>query len=239
MFILRSNLQSDEERTAFTVADTFTYSRFWRHVSDLVSQRSNDAIARQQYLDADNHVRNWINPALQQLENLNFQQMVAGRRSGGQHHRHAGHSAGDPGDCAGTAADLSLVPAAAAGSPLPDARDRHRRRPELGAAAADADQPAQRAEADQRHDSGFVSQRERQFAHAGRCQPREPRRKQRTARHERASMPGTRSSIKRCSASRCASAGSPTALKNSFVTSPSSDEANANGCQRGEWHHAR
>ena len=83
MFILRSNLQSDEERTAFTTADTFAYSSFWRHVSDLVSQRSDDAVARQQYLDADNHVRTWINPALQRLENLNFQQMVAAGNQAG------------------------------------------------------------------------------------------------------------------------------------------------------------
>ncbi|MBI1258207.1 MAG: hypothetical protein GC204_12110 [Chloroflexi bacterium] len=83
MFILRSNLQSDEERTAFTTADTFAYSSFWRHVSDLVSQRSDDTVARQQYLDADNHVRTWINPALQRLENLNFEQMVvAGNQAG-------------------------------------------------------------------------------------------------------------------------------------------------------------
>jgi hypothetical protein len=84
MFILRGNLQSDAERTAFTVADTFAYSRFWRHVSDLVSQRSNDEQARLQYLEADNHVRSWISPALQELENLNFNQMVAaGDRAGG------------------------------------------------------------------------------------------------------------------------------------------------------------
>jgi len=83
MFTLRSNLQDAEERTAFTTADTFAYSSFWRHVSDLVSQRSNDAIAQQQYLDADNHVRLWINPALQRLENLNFQQMVAAGNEAG------------------------------------------------------------------------------------------------------------------------------------------------------------
>ena len=83
MFTLRSNLQDAEERTAFTTADTFAYSSFWRHVSDLVSQRSNAAVAQQQYLDADNHVRLWINPALQKLENLNFQQMVAAGQQAG------------------------------------------------------------------------------------------------------------------------------------------------------------
>jgi hypothetical protein len=83
MFILRSNLQDAEERTAFTTADTFAYSSFWRHITDLVSQRSDDAIARQQYLDADNHIRTWINPALQKLENLNFQQMVAAGQQAG------------------------------------------------------------------------------------------------------------------------------------------------------------
>lgn len=84
MFILRGNLQSSDERTAFTVAETFTNSRFWRHVSTLIAQRSNDAVARQQYLAADNHVRNWINPALQRLENLNFEQMEqAGADAGG------------------------------------------------------------------------------------------------------------------------------------------------------------
>lgn len=83
MFILQGNLQNAEEQTAFTAAETFTYSRFWRHVSDMVAQRSNDAVAKQEYLDADNHVRNWINPALQELENLNFQQMVeAGNAAG-------------------------------------------------------------------------------------------------------------------------------------------------------------
>ena len=83
MFTLRNNIQDAEERTAFTTADTFAYSSFWRHVSDLVSQRSNDAVAQQQYLDADNHVRLWINPALQRLENLNFQQMVAAGNEAG------------------------------------------------------------------------------------------------------------------------------------------------------------
>ncbi len=83
LFTLRSNLQNDDERTAFTTAETFTYSRFWRHVSDLVAQRSNDAVARQEFLDADNHVRNWINPALQELENLNFQEMVAAGSNAG------------------------------------------------------------------------------------------------------------------------------------------------------------
>lgn len=84
MFTLQGNLQSAEEHTAYTVAETFIYSRFWRHVSNLVAQRSNDAVARQEYLDADNHVRSWINPALQELETLNFEQMVAaGERAGG------------------------------------------------------------------------------------------------------------------------------------------------------------
>jgi hypothetical protein len=81
MATLRGNLQSDAERTAYTVAETFTFSRFWRHVSDLVAQRSNDDVARQQYLAADNHVRSWINPALQSLENLNFEQMEAAGES--------------------------------------------------------------------------------------------------------------------------------------------------------------
>lgn len=83
MTILSSNLQSDEERTAYTVAETFTYSRFWRHVSNLVAQRSNDAVARREYLDADNHIRSWINPALQELETLNFEQMVAAGENAG------------------------------------------------------------------------------------------------------------------------------------------------------------
>jgi hypothetical protein len=83
MFILRANLQSPDENTAFITAETFTFSSFWRAVSALVAQRSNDAVARQEYLDADNHVRTWINPALQRLENLNFQQMAeAGERAG-------------------------------------------------------------------------------------------------------------------------------------------------------------
>lgn len=83
MFTLQGNLQSPDENTAFVTAETFTYSSFWRHISALVAQRSNDAVARQQYLDADNHVRTWINPALQRLENLNFQQMEdAGEQAG-------------------------------------------------------------------------------------------------------------------------------------------------------------
>ncbi len=83
MFILRGNLQTAEEHTAFTAADTFVYSRFWRHISDLVAQRSNDTEARKQYLFADDHLRTWINPALQDLENLNFQQMEqAGDQAG-------------------------------------------------------------------------------------------------------------------------------------------------------------
>lgn len=82
MFILQSNLQSDAEETAFTVADTYTYSRFWRHVSNLMSQRSNLDAARREYLFADAHLRNRIVPALQDLEALNFNAMVdAGQRA--------------------------------------------------------------------------------------------------------------------------------------------------------------
>ncbi len=76
MFILRENLHTPEDQTAFTVADTYTYSRFWRHVSNLLSQRSNIEAARREYLSADNHLRNRIIPALQELEALNFQAMV-------------------------------------------------------------------------------------------------------------------------------------------------------------------
>lgn len=76
MFILRENLHTPQDRTAFTVADTYTYSRFWRHVSNLISQRSNIEAARREYLSADNHLRNRIIPALQELEALNFQAMV-------------------------------------------------------------------------------------------------------------------------------------------------------------------
>jgi hypothetical protein len=76
LFTLRDTLQSGEEQTAFTTAETFTYSRFWRHVSNLVANRSDDALARREYLDADNHVRVWITPALQELERLNFEGMV-------------------------------------------------------------------------------------------------------------------------------------------------------------------
>lgn len=83
MFILRSNLESTEEESAFTVADTYTYSRFWRHVSNLLSQRSDLDAARREYLSADNHLRNRIIPALQQLEALNFDKMVeSGNQAG-------------------------------------------------------------------------------------------------------------------------------------------------------------
>jgi hypothetical protein len=83
MFTLQGNLQSADEHSAFITAETFTYSSFWRHISALIAQRSNDAVTRQQYLDADNHVRTWINPALQRLETLNFQQMAdAGEQAG-------------------------------------------------------------------------------------------------------------------------------------------------------------
>jgi hypothetical protein len=83
MFILRSNLESAEEETAFTVADTYTYSRFWRHVSNLLSQRSNLDAARREYLSADNHLRNRIIPALQQLEAVNFDEMVESSNQAG------------------------------------------------------------------------------------------------------------------------------------------------------------
>lgn len=83
MFILRSNLESAEEETAFTVADTYAYSRFWRHVSNLLSQRSNADAARREYLSADNHLRNRIIPALQRLEAVNFDKLVdAGNQAG-------------------------------------------------------------------------------------------------------------------------------------------------------------
>ncbi len=83
MFVLQSNLQSDDERAAFTVADTYTYSRFWRHVGNLMAQRSDLSAARQEYLFADAQLRTRIIPALQRLEALNFDAMVAaGQRAG-------------------------------------------------------------------------------------------------------------------------------------------------------------
>jgi hypothetical protein len=84
MFILRSNLQSADEATAFTTADTFTYSRFWRHVGNLIDGRSDEDLARREYLAADNNLRNRIIPALEALESENFELMVdAGNRAGG------------------------------------------------------------------------------------------------------------------------------------------------------------
>jgi hypothetical protein len=83
MFILQSNLASPDEHTAFTVADTYTYSRFWRHVSNLMSQRSDPTAARREYLFADAQLRNRIIPALQELEALNFSDMVAAGQSAG------------------------------------------------------------------------------------------------------------------------------------------------------------
>ncbi len=83
MFVLQSNLQSNDEKDAFTVADTYTYSRFWRHVGNLMAQRSNLTAARQEYLFADSQLRTRIIPALQRLEALNFDAMVAaGQRAG-------------------------------------------------------------------------------------------------------------------------------------------------------------
>ncbi|MBI1279269.1 MAG: hypothetical protein GC179_14170 [Anaerolineaceae bacterium] len=83
MFVLQSNLQSEDEKAAFTVADTYTYSRFWRHVGNLMAQRSDLTAARQEYLFADAQLRTRIIPALQQLEALNFDAMVAaGQRAG-------------------------------------------------------------------------------------------------------------------------------------------------------------
>ncbi len=85
MFILHSNLQSEDEKAAFTVADTYTYSRFWRHVGNLMAQRSDLMAARQEYLFADAQLRTRIIPALQQLEALNFDAMVAaGQRAGNE-----------------------------------------------------------------------------------------------------------------------------------------------------------
>ncbi len=83
MFFLQSNLQSEDEKAAFTVADTYTYSRFWRHVGNLMAQRSDLTAARQEYLFADAQLRTRIIPALQRLEALNFDAMVAaGQRAG-------------------------------------------------------------------------------------------------------------------------------------------------------------
>lgn len=84
LFVLQSNLQSQAERTAFTVADTYTYSRFWRHVSNLIDGRSDLDLARREYLSADNHLRNRIIPALEALEAENFSLMAAaGEQAGG------------------------------------------------------------------------------------------------------------------------------------------------------------
>ncbi len=83
MFILQSNLQSEDEQNAFTVADTYTYSRFWRHVGNLMAQRSDLTAARREYLFADAQLRTRIIPALQRLEAVNFDAMVdAGQRAG-------------------------------------------------------------------------------------------------------------------------------------------------------------
>jgi hypothetical protein len=76
LFILRTNLESDEERAAFLVADTFTYSRFWRHVGNLIEGRSDIDLARREYLAADNNLRNRIVPALEDLEAINVELML-------------------------------------------------------------------------------------------------------------------------------------------------------------------
>jgi hypothetical protein len=66
------------------VADTYTYSRYWRHISNLMAQRSNIDLARKQYLFADDHLRNQIIPSLETLEALNFDSMVeTSERAGG------------------------------------------------------------------------------------------------------------------------------------------------------------
>jgi hypothetical protein len=84
MFILKSNLQTQAERTSYNVADTYTYSRYWRHISNLMAQRSNIDLARKQYLFADDHLRNQIIPSLETLEALNFDSMVeTSQRAGG------------------------------------------------------------------------------------------------------------------------------------------------------------
>ncbi len=83
MFILQSNLQSEDEQNAFTVADTYTYSRFWRHVGNLMAQRSDLTAARREYLFADAQLRTRIIPALQRLEAVNFDAMVAAGQSAG------------------------------------------------------------------------------------------------------------------------------------------------------------
>ncbi len=83
LFALRNNIQTVDERAVFTIADTYAENRFWRHLMTLVALRSNDEQARQQYLYADDHVRNWISPALSSLESLNYQQMVlSGQQAG-------------------------------------------------------------------------------------------------------------------------------------------------------------
>jgi len=83
MFILQSNLESTAERTAFTVADTYTYSRFWRHVGNLIDGRTDLTLARREYLAADNNLRNRIIPALESLESENFSLMAkAGNEAG-------------------------------------------------------------------------------------------------------------------------------------------------------------
>lgn len=76
LYILRDNLQTPEEEAAFLVADTFTYSRFWRHVGNLIEGRSDIELARREYLAADNNLRNRIVPALEDLEAINFELML-------------------------------------------------------------------------------------------------------------------------------------------------------------------
>ena len=79
MFTLRAQVQTSEERTVIDRIEAATYNRFWLSMGALLSakQRGDDISARVEYLSIEAQLTNPIVPILQQLETLNYEQMVA------------------------------------------------------------------------------------------------------------------------------------------------------------------
>jgi hypothetical protein len=79
MFTLRSQVQTSEERSVIDTIETATYNRFWLSMGALLSakQRGDEVSARVEYLSIEAQLTNPIVPTLQQLETLNYQQMVS------------------------------------------------------------------------------------------------------------------------------------------------------------------
>ncbi len=80
LFAVRSNLNPDspEENDNYQKADQFSFEQFWQHIGNLLTAQQNGdrQTAINEYITADNYLQNQIVGYLQNLERLNFDDMV-------------------------------------------------------------------------------------------------------------------------------------------------------------------